>query len=243
MLGSLVLAPYNRNKRSAIMPKRKFGEILVEKGVVDWDQFNEGLRRQETTMSNRKIGVILTRLGYITEEDIVDVLKVQNPEMPEDQISKEVEEQVRSDEPTADLLSIKLPHYEMPNVSYDELKNISDPACPRRGVFPPAPRIAAEAGLTPEEWHELEHPQRTPEDEARLEPFCPIPFFRFPLMCVEINKAYMDYDHKPQRLDGFRIYRNEDESNEALAERVSQEFKAALLKIFSEHRDDEDIEI
>lgn len=120
---------------------------------------------------------------------------------------------------------------------------MSDPNCPRPGAFPPAPSIATEAGLTPEEWYELEHPQLTPEDEARLEPFCPIPFFRSPLMCVEIDKAYMDYDHKPQRLDGFRIYRNEDENNEALAARVGKEFAERILKILNDHPNDESIEI
>lgn len=47
--------------------------------------------------------------------------------------------EVDNSEPTVDLLAIKMPPYTMPDVSYEELKCISDPAAPHRGVFPPAP--------------------------------------------------------------------------------------------------------
>ncbi len=246
-----------------MLEKKRLGQILLENGIITPETLNTALHYQETTMPNRKLGEILVRLGYANSEFILVALMSQkSPQV--DALSTTPGSEIEAD--TKDVLAISIPPYEMPPGSYEELQSISDPAAPRRGVFPPAPRTSTtaeltpadleelahprkltpeewEPKLTPEEWEELKHPKLTPEDEARQEPFCQLYNFDWFLMCVEINKAYLDEDHKVQRLAGFRIHRNEDETNEALAERVSQEFKAAILKILSEHRDDESIEI
>ncbi len=51
-----------------------FGQRLVERGIITQDQLDEGLRRQQTTMANRKIGEILVRLGYISKSHITEGL-------------------------------------------------------------------------------------------------------------------------------------------------------------------------
>jgi len=54
-----------------------FGESLVRRGVISKKQLDEAIHKKETTMSNRKLGEILVRLGYISREHITDTLAEQ----------------------------------------------------------------------------------------------------------------------------------------------------------------------
>lgn len=109
------------------MPKHKlFGQILLESGIISQDALDNALQYKETTLHNHKLGEILLRLGYITRSNIDETIYIQN-------IEDDTEEQ------TGDLLGINLPPYEMPDVSYEELRRICHPNSPRRGVFPPSP--------------------------------------------------------------------------------------------------------
>jgi type IV pilus assembly protein PilB len=55
------------------MPKdrhRLFGETLVEQQVITKQQLEEAIHKQQTSMSNRRLGEVLVRLGYITRRHI-----------------------------------------------------------------------------------------------------------------------------------------------------------------------------
>ncbi len=54
-----------------------FGQILVEKKIVSEEQLREAIHRQQTTMSHRRIGEILVRLGYIGKSHIIETLSEQ----------------------------------------------------------------------------------------------------------------------------------------------------------------------
>ncbi|MGC8737108.1 MAG: GspE/PulE family protein [Candidatus Hydrogenedens sp.] len=54
-----------------------FGQILVEKKIISEEQLREAIHRQQTTMSHRKIGEILVRLGYISKSHIIETLSEQ----------------------------------------------------------------------------------------------------------------------------------------------------------------------
>jgi type IV pilus assembly protein PilB len=56
---------------------RYFGEQLVAKGIITEQQLNEALERQRTTMTNRKLGEILVRLGYISKSHVTEGLAEQ----------------------------------------------------------------------------------------------------------------------------------------------------------------------
>jgi type II secretory ATPase GspE/PulE/Tfp pilus assembly ATPase PilB-like protein len=51
-----------------------FGQGLVRRGIITQEQLDEALRRQQTTMANRKVGDILVRLGYISKSHITEAL-------------------------------------------------------------------------------------------------------------------------------------------------------------------------
>lgn len=51
-----------------------FGQRLVERGIITQQQMNEAIHKQQTTMSHRKIGEILVRLGYISKSHITEGL-------------------------------------------------------------------------------------------------------------------------------------------------------------------------
>ncbi len=51
-----------------------FGQRLVERGIITPLQLEEAIKRQQTTMSTRKIGEILVRLGYISKSHITEGL-------------------------------------------------------------------------------------------------------------------------------------------------------------------------
>ena len=54
-----------------------FGKKLVEKKLITQSQLDEALERQRTTMSSRKLGEILVRLGYLSKSQIVELLAEQ----------------------------------------------------------------------------------------------------------------------------------------------------------------------
>jgi len=54
-----------------------FGESLIRRGVISKKQLDEAIHKKETTMSHRKLGEILVRLGYISREHITDTLAEQ----------------------------------------------------------------------------------------------------------------------------------------------------------------------
>ena len=54
-----------------------FGQQLVDKGIIKPEQLEEALERQRTTMTNRKLGEILVRLGYISKSHVTEGLAEQ----------------------------------------------------------------------------------------------------------------------------------------------------------------------
>jgi len=54
-----------------------FGQCLINKKLITQQQLDEALHKQQTSMSSRKIGEILVRLGYISKSHIVDTLAEQ----------------------------------------------------------------------------------------------------------------------------------------------------------------------
>ena len=68
-----------------------FGQRLVERGIINQQQLNEAIHKQQTTMSHRKLGEILVRLGYISRSHITDqladqlnipIIRLSNREIP-----------------------------------------------------------------------------------------------------------------------------------------------------------------
>ena len=51
-----------------------FGQRLVEKKIITQQQLDEAIHKQQTSMSRRKLGEILVRLGYISKSHIVEGL-------------------------------------------------------------------------------------------------------------------------------------------------------------------------
>ena len=51
----------------------RLGEILLEANVINKRQLSRGLAMQETG-DNRKLGEILVELGYITVDDLTDIM-------------------------------------------------------------------------------------------------------------------------------------------------------------------------
>jgi len=79
------------------MPKneyRLFGQTLVEQGVVTKQQLDEAIHKQQTTMSNRRLGEVLVRLGYITRRHIsqglADQLGIPTVSLAEIEIPKKI---------------------------------------------------------------------------------------------------------------------------------------------------------
>lgn len=57
------------------MGQKKIGELLLQGGVITQEQLDRAL--EEQTQSGERIGVILTRLGYVTEETLFGFLAKQ----------------------------------------------------------------------------------------------------------------------------------------------------------------------
>ncbi|HBT46826.1 MAG TPA: type II secretion system protein GspE [Peptococcaceae bacterium] len=55
--------------------KRKLGDLLVEAGMITREQLEQALKEQRR--SGERLGKILTRLGLVTEKDILEVLEFQ----------------------------------------------------------------------------------------------------------------------------------------------------------------------
>ncbi len=51
---------------------RRFGELLIERGLLDADQLNEALRSRQDP--RERLGQTLVRLGILKEKDVVDLL-------------------------------------------------------------------------------------------------------------------------------------------------------------------------
>lgn len=60
--------------------KKRFGEIAAEKGFVTHDQLEEALNMQKENalkgLAHRLIGSVLFRRGYMTIEQVIEVLSV-----------------------------------------------------------------------------------------------------------------------------------------------------------------------
>ncbi len=58
--------------------KKRFGEVAVEKGFITHDQLDEALNLQKEKdlegLNHRLIGSVLHREGYMTIEQVVEVL-------------------------------------------------------------------------------------------------------------------------------------------------------------------------
>lgn len=54
-----------------------FGQGLVARGIISQKQLEEAIHKQQTSMSHRKLGEILVRLGYISKSHIADGLALQ----------------------------------------------------------------------------------------------------------------------------------------------------------------------
>jgi len=59
----------------AVEGKRKLGDLLVEAGMITREQLEQALKEQRR--SGERLGKILTRLGLVTEKDILEVLEFQ----------------------------------------------------------------------------------------------------------------------------------------------------------------------
>lgn len=53
--------------------KKRLGEILVDKNVITEKQLQEALNIQRS--SGQRLGQVLIRLGYVTEQDLIDILE------------------------------------------------------------------------------------------------------------------------------------------------------------------------
>ncbi|MEK7795601.1 MAG: ATPase, T2SS/T4P/T4SS family [Candidatus Hydrogenedentota bacterium] len=69
-----------------------FGQQLVDRGIITKDQLDEAIHRQQTTMSGKKIGEVLVRLGHISKSHIsealaqqlgIPIIKISEREIPE----------------------------------------------------------------------------------------------------------------------------------------------------------------
>ncbi len=54
-----------------------FGKNLVDRGVITQDQLDEAIHRQQTTMSGKRLGDVLIRLGFISKSHVVECLSSQ----------------------------------------------------------------------------------------------------------------------------------------------------------------------
>ena len=69
-----------------------FGQQLVARGIITEDQLEEAIHRQQTSMTGKKLGEILVRLGYISKTHIsegladqlgIPIIKLSDREIPE----------------------------------------------------------------------------------------------------------------------------------------------------------------
>lgn len=58
------------------MRRKRLGELLVEAGFIRTEQLNHALKEQK--INNEKLGKTLMRLGYITEDTLIEFLSKQH---------------------------------------------------------------------------------------------------------------------------------------------------------------------
>lgn len=77
---------------------RLFGQTLVEQAVITQPQLDEAIHKQQTTMSNRRLGEVLLRLGYITKRHIslglADQLGISTVNLTEIEIPRKIVDMV-----------------------------------------------------------------------------------------------------------------------------------------------------
>ncbi len=56
-------------------PKKRLGDLLLEVGMITQEQLNSAMDNQKKT--GEKLGNVLTKLGYVSEDDIIQVLEFQ----------------------------------------------------------------------------------------------------------------------------------------------------------------------
>lgn len=57
------------------MPRKKLGEILVDRNIISEDQLQKALQEQEA--AGQRLGHVLTRFGYVTERELLNILEEQ----------------------------------------------------------------------------------------------------------------------------------------------------------------------
>ena len=71
--------PSEKEKKSTIHTRRRFGEIALSLGFIDENQLEEALKiqreRHARGMSHRLIGLILLEMGAIGNAQLIDILK------------------------------------------------------------------------------------------------------------------------------------------------------------------------
>lgn len=73
-----------------------FGQRLVERGIINQQQLDEAIHKQQTTMGHRKLGEILVRLGYLSKSHITEGLADQLSIPVVNLSEREIPERVRS---------------------------------------------------------------------------------------------------------------------------------------------------
>lgn len=56
---------------------RPFGQRLVERGIITQQQLDEATHKQQTSMSQKRIGEVLVRLGFISKSHVTEALSDQ----------------------------------------------------------------------------------------------------------------------------------------------------------------------
>ena len=56
-------------------PKQQIGQVLIKRGIITAEQLNEALEKQKK--DGGLVGELLIRLGYATEQDIIQALAIQ----------------------------------------------------------------------------------------------------------------------------------------------------------------------
>jgi|GEM_PF-4358882 len=102
-----------------IATKKPLGEILIQAKIITSEQLGEALHKQKTTMSHRKIGEILVRLGYIDKRHIIEALLTQNHDRSSNEIYLEVFGSLPSldSSPTLVVHPVEMPKWKSPTLS------------------------------------------------------------------------------------------------------------------------------
>ena len=55
----------------------KLGEYLIQEGLINEQQLNEALAKQESG-EQKKLGVVLLEMGFLTEKELIAAIKTIN---------------------------------------------------------------------------------------------------------------------------------------------------------------------